>query len=797
MTQTALGRGDVGLKLSAKFVGLLFILALLGGGGVPLAAQFTVQEALSAPFCNQLTAAPAKARVAWFTDQEGHRNIWVAGVREPARPVTDNTADDGQDIDDITWSRDGERLAWTRGTGQAGSEHTMAANPAELPGQIQQHLEWVDLREEWRGHRPPVHIVQDGHSPLITANGNQVLFLRRGSIWMAALTNARTANVAGGAAIPGADAEGAVEASSTTDATRQEPSVHQVLSVRGTARGLRLSPDGEQLAFVSERGDHSFVGVYSFGSKMLTWMDPGTGLDHDPVWSPDGKQIAFIREVPIVSPIADRWMREGAPWSIRVANVQTGSGRELWHADSGPGSLFHGVAAKDQLLWMRDGAIVFPWEKTGFVQLWRTATGQAVGTPPMPVSGSVDAGRPHGGASKNDDLDGSEVDSVASDGQRILWSSNAHQEIADDVDRRHLWLATPGDKAPPRPVSEGREIETSPAMLSDGGIAFLQGHATEPLAPVLLSDPKDQSTHALTLGLKPNFVFRDQLPASISRFVKPEAVSFAAADGLNVRGQLFLPRWCDKALTNVDHAPCAHLPAVVFFHGGSRRQMLLGFHPMQYYAQAYEFNQYLAARGFVVLSVNYRSGTGYGLNFRQALNYGANGSSEDSDVVGAAKFLQSRREVDPHRIGAWGGSYGGYLTALALARHSDLYAAGVDLHGVHDWSLELDLWKPTDEPGVDQAAIARRAFASSPMANLDTWKSPVLLMQGDDDRNVLFAQTVRLAAELRRRGVHVEEKIFPDEVHDFLLHRDWITAYQLAAEFLERTLSGPQESSAR
>ena len=277
-------------------------------------------------------------------------------------------------------------------------------------------------------------------------------------------------------------------------------------------------------------------------------------------------------------------------------------------------------------------------------------------------------------------------------------------------------------------------------------------------------------------------------------FVQPKEVSFPAADGMPVHGQLFLPRAC-LPLPEPDSAHCAHLPAVVFFHGGSRRQMLLGFHPMQYYAQAYEFNQYLASRGFAVLSVNYRSGTGYGLDFRQALNYGANGASEDNDVVGAAKYLQSRPEVDPKHIGAWGGSYGGYLTALALARHSDLYAAGVDLHGVHDWSLELDLWKPTDEPGVEQDAIARRAFQSSPMASLDSWKSPVLLMHGDDDRNVLFAQTVRLAAELRRRGVHVEEKVFPDEVHDFLLHRDWITAYQLAAEFLERNLAAQSHST--
>ncbi len=224
--------------------------------------------------------------------------------------------------------------------------------------------------------------------------------------------------------------------------------------------------------------------------------------------------------------------------------------------------------------------------------------------------------------------------------------------------------------------------------------------------------------------------------------------------------------------------------------------MLLGFHPMQYYAQAYEFNQYLASRGFAVLSVNYRSGTGYGLNFRQALNYGANGASEDNDIAGAARYLASRPDIDARRIGAWGGSYGGYLTALALARHSDLYAAGVDLHGVHNWSLELDLWKPTDDPATlnspdparSQAAIARRAFAASPMADAARWRSPVLLIQGDDDRNVLFSQTVRLAAMLRAQGVAVEEKVFPDEVHDFLLHRHWIEAYELAADFLQRHL---------
>jgi len=261
------------------------------------------------------------------------------------------------------------------------------------------------------------------------------------------------------------------------------------------------------------------------------------------------------------------------------------------------------------------------------------------------------------------------------------------------------------------------------------------------------------------------------------RLVVPQRVIFRAADGMPIHGQLFLPR----------DGRAAH-PAVVFFHGGSRRQMLLGWHPMAYYSNAYAMNQYLASRGYIVLSVNYRSGTGYGLDFRQALHYGPGGASEYNDVAGAGLYLQGRPDVEAARIGAWGGSYGGYLTALALARGSKLFSAGVDLHGVHDWSLEIDLWRPQSWYTFDREAASRLAWSSSPMASLDTWTSPVLLIQGDDDRNVLFAQTVRLANALRARGVPVEERVFPDEIHDFLLFRSWVTAYQLGADFFDRRL---------
>jgi dipeptidyl aminopeptidase/acylaminoacyl peptidase len=215
--------------------------------------------------------------------------------------------------------------------------------------------------------------------------------------------------------------------------------------------------------------------------------------------------------------------------------------------------------------------------------------------------------------------------------------------------------------------------------------------------------------------------------------------------------------------------------------------MLLGWHYMDYYSNAYAMNQYLASLGYSVLSVNYRSGIGYGLNFREALNYGAAGASEFNDVQGAGLYLKSRSDVDGAHIGVWGGSYGGYLTALALSRASDLFAAGVDFHGVHDWNLEFNIWQPSYDPNA-QPDAARIAWESSPLATVKGWRSPVLLMQGDDDRNVQFSQTVRLANALRAQGTPFEEHIFPDEIHDFLLHRTWVAAYGYEAEFFAKYL---------
>ena len=216
--------------------------------------------------------------------------------------------------------------------------------------------------------------------------------------------------------------------------------------------------------------------------------------------------------------------------------------------------------------------------------------------------------------------------------------------------------------------------------------------------------------------------------------------------------------------------------------------MLLGFHFSQYYSNAYAMSQYFASKGYVAMALNYRSGIGYGFEFREALNYGAAGASEVKDLMAAGLYLKNRADVDPKKIALWGGSYGGYLTAHGLAQASGLFACGVDIHGVHNWNTEI----PTFQPWYDWAkypGLAKKAYESSPEYFLKGWKSPVLLIHGDDDRNVPFSETVAVAEKLRKQGVHVEQLVLPDEVHGFLLYRSWVKVYEATFDFIQRQLN--------
>ena len=516
---------------------------------------------------------------------------------------------------------------------------------------------------------------------------------------------------------------------------------------RGTAGPPLWSPDGKYLAFTSNRGDHGFVGVYSIADKAITYLAPSTLTDRDPEWSPDSKQLAFIR---IAGGGGAGAHRSGQPWAIYVADAATGAAHEVFRAAKGQGSVFHPFATDQQLFWTPGSHIIFPSELDGWEHLYSVALTGGPATLLTPGEFEV------------------EHAAVSPDRKSIVFSSNQ-----GDIDRRHVWEISSDSTSSLKQLTHGDGIEVFPVITATGAVAVLRADTQIPIRPafVAASGLKD---------LAPQLVPKDY-PAG--KLLTPQQVIISAADGMKIHGQLFLPASANDGKRH---------PALIFFHGGSRREMLLGYHYMDYYSNAYANNQYLASLGYIVLSVNYRSGIGYGLNFREAINYGATGASEYNDVQGAGLYLRNRPDVDPARIGVWGGSYGGYLTALALARASDMFAAGVDFHGVHDWSARLGQGGAVAAGGIAaDPAAAKLAFDSSPMASVKTWKSPVLLMQGDDDRNVDFAQTVRMAAALRTQGVEFEEHVFPDEIHGFLMHKSWVTAYSLTADFFGRHFNMP------
>lgn len=684
------------------------------------AHAFTVEQVLSAPFASGLISAPDAERFAWVSDSQGQRNVWLAqlagnGGGTTTQALTRYTQDDGQEIGDLAFVPRHEALLFVRG-GDFENPDKPAPNPAELSAGVEQGIYLVDFK----GGAPAK--LADGHAPIASPSGDRILYLHKGEIW--------------------------------TIAPQAGASPAQLFKARGDLDSVRFSPDGSRLAFVSNRGDHSFIGIYTFADQSLHWVDPGLDYDLEPRWSPDGGRLAFLRVPSTHDEVGIGPHKTGSPWSIRVAAVDTVSSDpnaralEAYRAPRGAGSVFHSLSSDQQLFWTAGDRIVFPAENDGWLHLYA-----------VPAKG---------GETKLLTPGNFEIEYAAArpDGSSIVYAGNA-----GDIDRRHLWkVALPSGSV--APLTHGPGIETEPVVAADTGtVAFLRSDAQLPMHAAVIGP-----------GATPVDLAAEAVPKDFPRsLAAPVSLVLPARAGLAAHALLFLPP---------ERAAKRHA-ALLFMHGGPIRQMLAGWHYMDYYSNAYGFNQYLASRGYVVLALNYRAGIGYGLDYREADGYGVAGASEYNDLLAAAAYLRARPDVDPSRIGLWGGSYGGYLTALGLARNSDLFAAGVDMHGVHDWyrwSLGVRDWHPyyaADAP----ADVLSTAYASSPVSSLSSWKSPVLLIHGDDDRNVAFTESVRLAEALRAQGVEYSELVFPDEIHGFLRHASWLRAYHASADFFDAKLA--------
>ena len=685
------------------------------------AGPFTFEQVASYPFPSQLTAASRACRIAWVFNEQGKRNIWVAeGPAFVARKLTTYDADDGQELTSVGLSPGGERVVYVRGGDHGANwEEDVAVNATSqpLPPKVQI---WA---VPFAGGEPKA--LGEGDAPVISPRGDLVAFEKDRQIWFAPIDGSAPAR--------------------------------RAVAANGSNGDVTWSPDGARLAFVSDRGDHSFVGIYTNDDTPILWLAPSTSRDSSPRWAPDGTRIAFVRRPgqggaprPVLEP---RHM----PWAIWVADAGTGAARRLWKAPEtlrGSWPTTHGEA---NLHWAARSRIVFLSYVDGWPHLYSIPEGG--GDPLLLTPGNYMA----------------EHIRLSPDRTHLVFAANAG-DTPHDIDRRHV-VKVPVDRAAPEVMTPGTGLEWTPVVTGDlAHLAFIGATAQRPPLPTVMPFAGGQAS---ALG-------GDRMPAGFPalRLVVPKAVTYKSSDGLTIHAQLFEPAGVS-----------ARRPAIVYVHGGPPRQMLLGWHYSDYYSRAYASNQYLASRGFVVLSVNYRLGIGYGYEFHRPASAGAQGASEYLDVKAAAEYLRALPQVDGARIGIYGGSYGGYLTALALARNSDLFAAGVDIHGVHDFTnrgsgagsaLASATAQATRYEKGDREKALEVAWQSSPVSSVATWKSPVLLVHGDQDRNVQFSQTVDLAQRLDAAGVRFEEMVVPDDTHHWMRHANAVRVHEATAAFFER-----------
>ncbi len=714
------------------FLGLATVgitLGIAAGNALAAPADFTLAQVLKYPFIRETAANRDGGHIAFARNVGGVRNVWVADAPDyKPRQVTQYTEDDGQEITQLTFSPDGRILVYVRG----GDHDANWAAPGDLAPDPTSAIEQPKVTI-WRAALDggaPVKIAE-GDAPKISARG-QLAYIADHQVWTAPLD---------GQAKP-----------------------ERLFFDHGRDGGLEWSSDGSALAFVSNRGDHALIGVYRPGDNFLTWPAPSTDKASYPRWSPDGTRVAFVRRPGDGGPPKPILIQTPDPWSIWVADAATGAGHLVWQSPETLLGSYPRTQGEANLHWAADGRIVFMSDLDNWPHLY-SVPAEGGGTPLLLTPGAFMV-----------------EDVVESrDGRFLIYSANTGAAAHDD-DRRHLFRV-PVDRTQSVAVTSGEGLEVEPVLGDDAHVAFISAGARMPAGIGLVGADGKGRRELSTGGLPKDF--------PLNALVVPKPVTFTAADGLTIHGQLF-----------EQSGGVAKKPGIIFVHGGPSRQMLLGWHYMDYYANGYAVNQYLAAHGFVVLSVNYRLGIGYGHAFHHPDHAGARGAAEYQDVQAGAKYLQGLKQVDPARIGIWGGSYGGYLTALALARNSDVFKAGADMMGVHDWSRTLDdeLGRALGVSGegggryekgdLDQAM--KVAFDASPIADVAHWTSPVLLIQGDDDRNVQFQQTVDLAARLHAQHAPYEELILPDEIHGFLRRGSWQKADEAAAAFLEKELGGPR-----
>src|SRR5699024_9407605 len=483
--------------------------------------------------------------------------------------------------------------------------------------------------------------------PDISPDSRRVAFVKSGNVWIAPIDGSKKA--------------------------------HKLFTGRGTFSFLTWSPDGGELAFVSNRSDHSYIGIYQDQDTPIKWLDPSFARDSRPVWSPDGESIAFIRR-PAKGGAPDSILsRQPNPWEIRIADVQEKTSRKIWESPKTLNGSVPTTNGKYNLHWAAHDRIVFLTTEDDWPHLYSIpAEG---GEPLQLTTGDYMV----------------EYISLSPDKEKLVFSANTGPD-SQDIDRRHIVVMSV-EKQDMKMLTPGEGLEVSPVFIDDETISYISSTAYRPALPAVAS-----------IGSEDKQLIGKNLLSSVyssEHLVKPRQVIYEAPDGTPIHAMLF-----EK------DGEGEKKPAVISIHGGPMRQMTLGWSYSSYYAAHYAVNQWLANQGYVVLWPNYRMGIGYGNSFHHPPQAGRHGASEYQDIKAAGKWLANKSEVDSQKIGVYGGSYGGFLTAHALGQDSDLFAAGVDIHGVHS-RVPSESHTADVEHAPDAARADTVAWESSPISHVN------------------------------------------------------------------------------